>query len=151
MGGFLVSTSMTAQLLLLLLSLLTATASDSEDTEHCLSHGSFYFDCINDCGCGMCDRRCLPATQSGRPASGYSCADDESWTTNTPSLICAIHDRRIAPILTALLSTIVAAGCVVLMIALLLFIHYGCSYIIERRQIDEIEVVMQSDFVHGEL
>lgn len=99
----------------------------------------------------MCERRCLPSTQTGHPANGYSCRADESWATNTPSLICAIHDKRIAPILTALLSTIVAAGCVILMIALLLFIHYGCSYIIERRQIDEIEVVLQSDLIHGEL
>ena len=127
------------QYMIQFLFLLQCVSSIDSVTEKCSLYNNQYFPCINDCGCGMCGRRCLPATQKGEP-KGCSC-DNDSWITNTPSLACAIHDEAIAPILTALLSTVIATACVVLIIILLLFIHRSFTYCMERNNIDPIEVV----------
>lgn len=115
------STAVTALILLLQFCMYSCAGSCERYTER--------FPCINDCGCGLCGSVCMPSTQNGKPESGFHCPDDKTWTTNTPSLQCAIRDDAIAPILLAILSIIVACVIVVVLIGVLLLCGRICRYI----------------------
>lgn len=97
-------------------------------SEICKSYDGSEFLCINDCRCGACGDKCLPSTQQGDPALGFVCPKDQ-WLTNTRSLVCAIQDEAIGPILTALFSILIVTAVVMSIIALLLICGHYCKYV----------------------
>lgn len=118
--------------------LIVLVFSCEGECNSCAPYGNHYFACINDCGCGACGDHCLPADESGKPASGCS---KSAWSTNAHSLSCAIHDDTVGPILTALFSTLVATLLVIFIIFLLQLIHKGCSFVLRRRRVDPHHVI----------
>jgi len=114
----------------------------SNVSELCASYGSTRFPCINDCRCGACRDQCLPSSQNGKPAAGFSC-DSKDWATNTPSLLCAIQDEAVGPILLALLSFLIATMLVILIIGLLLLCGRTCRYV--TRDMSPAHVFNDSD------
>lgn len=128
-----------------LLVLSSADTTGSNITQLCSTYNSLYYSCINDCRCGMCGRKCIPSQQNGKPGVGFHC-NNKNWITNTPSLICAIHDDAIAPLLFALLSIVIVTVCVIFIILLLLFVHHSCSYVIRRNNVDVLGVICSSRY-----
>ena len=106
-------------------------------SEICKSYDGSEFLCINDCRCGSCGNSCLPSTPQGDPALGFVCPKDQ-WVTNTRSLVCAIQDEAIGPILTALFSILIVTAIVMSVIAVLLICGYYCKYV--TRNMSPVEI-----------